>query len=163
MPKQINVYNNESLSELDWQEGEIVAFDNTDPEYPLPLILTVPEKIVKDYREPYGIKLSFVPENKKLEKWTLYSDEEIIELSGPKRWGRGLLPCFDAVDIPKEGYGPYPVEYAIAGKDAIKNYLEKFKFGMNFYTGILDCMIKEEPKQSSKLEKFINEMEQKSL
>ncbi|MBT3405290.1 hypothetical protein HN832_04920 [archaeon] len=42
MPKIIRTKDKQSLYELDWQSGELLAFDNYDFELPLPFTLIIP-------------------------------------------------------------------------------------------------------------------------
>jgi hypothetical protein len=137
MPKRIDIYNNMSLSELDWIPGELVAFDNTDLECPLPLLLTLPKKITKGYEiPPKRILLIYPPQNGETEMWTLCSEENTLELWSPNHRRGSKVPDFD-VSSSREIFS-YPVETALAGKEAIQKYLQNNKQGLSFYAKCLE-------------------------
>ncbi len=139
MAKEINIYKNKSYSELDWTPGELIAFDNTDLEYPSPLILAIPKKIVKGFEDSSkGMNLLYHPQDGEDEKWTLYYQGNMLCLWSPN-YKKGLdVPNFKSF---KKGsprrYG-YFVESALAGREAVQKYLQGSNFNLDFYARCLE-------------------------
>jgi len=139
MTKQINMDTNASFSELDWTSGELVAFDNTDFEWPSPLLLTLPKKIVRGYENsPQGMKLLYCPQNGEREELTLYSEGNMLGLWSPNYKKGSKVPHFEII---KGGFphgNAYFVENALAGREAIQKYLQESRDGLDFYAEYLE-------------------------
>ena len=138
MTKQISIDKNNSFSELDWNPGELIALDNTDSEYPSPLILTIPKDIIRGHDSTKGIKILYHAYNGEREEWTLNYTGNLMQLWGPDRYTNKLKPNFK---IAKENFPPkgiYFVEYAISGEEKIKEYLKGSKQGLDFYAKCIE-------------------------
>lgn len=60
MQKQISMYDNKTLDDLDWRPGELIAIDNSDPEFPSPLILAITRRIVPGFKDSVkGVHMRF--------------------------------------------------------------------------------------------------------
>jgi|WetSurMetagenome_2_1015567.scaffolds.fasta_scaffold244216_2 hypothetical protein len=128
MSKRINVHQNTSLSQLDWKSGEVIAFDNDDPEWSSPILLAIPKEIVKGFEDSLkGVKLIYTPNcNWKREEWTLYFEGNILEL-GPISNRKSNSLNFN---MRPRGYAygnAYVIETALSGKEAIQEYLGENK------------------------------------
>lgn len=45
--KKVDIYNNKSLGELDWDLGDLIALDNSNPNLSEPFILAMPNDIFR--------------------------------------------------------------------------------------------------------------------
>ncbi len=164
MQKQISIYKDRSLSELDWKPGELIAFDSTDLEFPQPFLLAIPDKLVRSSEEDFsdfdnGIKLLYCADDSR-ENWTLYFRGNTLGLWSPRYKGSSEIPNF--VSLEKwHGRNPYFVEYALSGKKSIINYLQNSKQGLAFYA---ECM--RDGKlitERNQLEKFVERLGLESI
>ncbi len=162
MAKQISIDKNTSFSELDWNPGELIALDNTDAEYPSPLILGIPKNIVRGYdKSNEGMKLLYYSYYGEREEWTLYPIGNLIQLWGPDRYKNKLEPNFKLIKEKFQPKGTYFVENAISGEEKIKEYFQESKQGLDFYAKCIESgklIIKRSP-----LEKMIERMGFKSI
>jgi hypothetical protein len=132
MPKQINVRDNASMSELDWKPGELIGFDNTDLDFPHPFLLAIPKKIVRGFDDSMaGLRLLYSSARGEREKWTLYFEGNLMELWEP--YGKNYnKPKFRTRQLGFSNEAYYVVEYALSGREVIRDYFEKDEF-LNFY------------------------------
>jgi len=127
MAKEVNIYDNQSLSELDVIPGEVIGLDaGFDPNGQYPLLLVIPKWLIKDRKDidPCGLKLLFYPkEISKREEWTLGYEGNILEL-----WTNDIRVYNSGMH---SGVS-YIVESAYSGKEAIKKALEDIH-SLSFY------------------------------
>ena len=143
MAKQINVHDNRSLSELDLVAKEVVAFDNSDREWPSPFLLAIPEKLVRGFnrdtlRGLRGLSLVFAPEHGKREEWTLYIRGAALCLWAPIYREGERVPNYFAVDPNSSYFTSYAVESAYSGCEAIKQALANHEQELDFYAAFLE-------------------------
>jgi len=140
MAKQISEGKNRSLLELDIVPGEIVAFDNSDREFPSPFVLAIPEKLVRGFNHdiPRGLRLVFAPEHEKRELWTLYTRGAALRLWAPAYREGERVPNYFAADPNSSYFTSYVVESAYSGREAIKQALANNEQGLDFYAACLE-------------------------
>lgn len=136
MAKIINRYDNKSLSELEWQVGELVALHNRDIEFQSPLVLlSIRDMVQGFYKE--GVNVLFYPQNGKKEEWTIKTFGNSFQLWCPyPNIQEGEIPniiCFER-GFPESG--AYLVEEAIAGRENIIGYLRENYLGI--YAEVLE-------------------------
>ena len=137
MPKVISELENKSLEELEWEFGELVAFDDNDSELCSPMLLANPKKIVRGHHDG-GVRLTYhhVTENmdEPVETFTLYASN-VIGLWSP---GIGKIHKSPNFFIVSPKTNPYYIGKAVAGAEAIKEYLGTLKSdGMDYYQKFL--------------------------
>lgn len=155
MFKKINIYNNPSFSELNYVPGEIIALDNSDFEFPSPLILTIPREIVKGYENsPHGMRLLYLPKNRTREEWTVYPNGNVLGLWSPNCNKDGSeAPNFEIIKPSQKER--YVVEHALSGTKAIQEYFEQNR-NLNFYSKCLKS--RKLITERNQLEKFLQEL-----
>jgi len=158
------MHKDKSLSQLDWNPGELIAFDDADPEFPQPLLLVIPDRLVRCSEENFPdsdntIRLAYCPDSMR-EDWILYFRGGALGLWSPRYKGKSEVPHFISFKKWKR-IPPYFVEYALSGKENILNYLKNNKQGLAFYA---ECMKNDKlVTERSQLEKFIEALGLKSL
>ena len=124
--KTIDVRYNSSLGELNWRNGELVAFDSTSLGESVPLILAMPSEIVRGFGGQ--VQLIFSPLSSKVnEAWAVHSKKPILGL-----WSSHIELIGD-----KFIQDPYFAEVAYAGREAIYRALKENMFGLNIYADML--------------------------
>ncbi len=134
MGKRVSVYKNKSLRELDWTPGELVAFDNLDPEWPQPLILGHIYNLRQEDNESHGDLRVIFGDYKSKEKWIAQFFAKPCGLFDAK----DRKPEY--VDV-TEGFrnGFYILEKAIAGQEEVVNYLKSLGKGFDLYADLIEA------------------------
>ena len=128
MLNKVTEYKGLNLSELDWSPGSLIGLDQNDLDFPQPFVLTRVKKIVPGISTEFGGRvLIFFPEGGKTEKYTLFSEDNYLELFSSREPGKkGVVPVFRSqkeVGLPELRRG-YLVETALSGEKAITDYLK---------------------------------------
>jgi len=137
---QVDMRFDESLEELAYTPGDLVAFDNSDLEMPQPFLLAITERLVKGFDRYHGIKLLFCPERGEREEWTLYTRGDALGLWTPRQRHRGgrTFPNFEVVAQGSGQRNPYFVEYACSGEERVLHALASRKGqGMDYYAACI--------------------------
>ena len=140
MAKRIDIYSNKSLDELDFEREELLAFDNNDCDWSSPLVLAIPKRIFRGYKNPQqGLRLLWAPSNGKREEWTLDFKGRMLEVWSPRYKSNGSRgPNYSVKEEGTPQTTPYFIETAIAGRAAIQDYLRTSKSGMDFYVEVME-------------------------
>jgi hypothetical protein len=94
-----------SLAKFKFFPGDLVAFDNSDPELPSPLILCHLKSLSPIHNNSEtGYKLIYVSESDPEERseWTAEFEGNAIGLWGPTNFVRYVKPCFHQVNVGKD-------------------------------------------------------------
>ena len=132
MTKSISIYDNRSLSELQWGENEPLAFMDDKEE----IYFSVADKILKEKFKDYGLELTLNFKDN-VEEWTLYPKGKVMLLKSPTiDESKRIYIVPDVRYLSPLDYGknrPSPnIKKACAGKDEIKKMIEESQ-NMRYY------------------------------
>jgi hypothetical protein len=134
MPRIVDMYNNRSLTELEFRAGELVLLDGGVDDVSPPLVLGHLNRIEEGVLSEGGLGLLFLPDGASKESMEIrnaYFDGNVIGLYSPHFVnGRKVAHDIPLCKIPN----PYFVETAVAGREEIIEYLKKCDA---FYAGCL--------------------------